>query len=356
MIARLVAEMATMVGEANASRTGRWRLNAGNEMIVSVPGLNDDAKGNPRPVRLVIDLSTVKAKSNRIVALADHEPTRVVGYWDGMKAAVEIGIEGDFHVIVPANEVEAAIMPDAVRIAAQARAGVPLQVSVGAQAGAGGRWHMVPEDQEIEVNGRKYSGAGDLPLCILYGGEIYESSILTFGADSETGRVAAKKSTTPVTTETPMSDKLKALLGNYAEKHHGLVARCVAENLDEAAITKKVHAAEIDDKDAVIKAKDERIAQLEDENKSLKSKCDDYAQKGNEKQERETHDKLQLAAKSSDKHLKVAGSDEGKSDEGKAEPKTVTEAMAVLAKANPELKGFKLRAAARKAYPNAEER
>lgn len=353
MIARLVAELATQVGEATASRTGRWRLNAGSEMTCSVPGLHDDSKGNPRPVRLVIDLTSVKAKTNRVAALANHESDKVIGYWDGF-ATNEAGVEGDFHLIVPANEMEAAVLPDAVRIGAQARAGVPLQVSVGAEAGPEGRWHLVAKGESIQVNGRTYCNDQDMPLCVLYGGQIYESSILTFGADSETGRVAAQKKPTPVTTETPMSDKLKALLGKYAEKHHGLVARCVTENLDESAIATKVHAAEIDEKDKEAKAKDDRIAQLEEENKGLQSKLHDYAQKGNEGQESETKNKLQIAAKGADKHLKIAGEGEHKKVEAE-QVETMTQAMKVIAAKDPSLTGFKLRKAARAAYPTAKE-
>lgn len=352
MGAKLVAEVATMlIGSMSQERHGRWRLNAGSEMVVTVNGLNVDKKGDSKPIRLVVDLATVKPKNEKVVALSDHDSTQVIGYWDKFDCLMS-GTEADLHLIVPQGEAETAVMADAVRVAAMARAGVPVQVSVGAECGPNGSWESVAAGQTVTVNGRSYTGDADLPLYILRNGQIYESSVVTFGADSETGRVAAQKQP-PVKLETPMSDKLKALLGKFAEKHHGLVARCVAENMDEPAITTKVHAAESDEKDEKLKAAQTRIAQLEDELKSVKAS--DYAQTGQEKQEKENMEKFNLAAsKSSDKAVKF-GNVEAKGKDDAATVETMSQAMKVVAAKDPTLTGFKLRKAARAAFPTAKE-
>ena len=147
-----------------------------------------------------------------------------------------------------------------------------------------------------------------------------------------------------------MSDTLKVLLGKFAEKHHGLVARCVAENLDEAAITTKIHAADDADKDAKMKA-------MEDEISVLKAQLADYAQKGQEGQEHESVEKMQLAAaKGSKTGIKFGGEPTGTDKPTKVECKTMSEAIKVTASKHPTLKGFALRRQARIDYPTAEEK
>lgn len=377
--AKLVAEVATMVeGTVNETRQGRWRLNAGSEMVVTVPGLNDD-----KPIRLVVELATVKPKNPKVIALADHCTDQVVGYWDKFMVG-DHGVEADLHVITPQGPAEMAVLEHATRVGAMARAGVPVQVSVGAEAGPDGKWERVKAGDTVKVNGREYTGDNDIPLFILRNGQIYESSIVTFGADSETGRVAAKK--TPSQPETTMSDKLKVLLGKYPEKFHGLVARCVAEEKDEAFITAKVHAAEIDERDKELKAAKDKICELEDKLKTYASdeghedggqgthrngakakgdddqmeaegEADDYAQKGNEGQEKESAKKFQLVGKSSKKAVKFGGGSEGQEENGKrvAAVKTMTQAIKVTAEKHKELKGFALRRKAREDFPDAME-
>jgi hypothetical protein len=348
--ASLVAETISRVGDAKdtAEFHGRWKLNAGNEMMVKVDGVNGG-----KPIRLVVDLSTVKAKNNKIHALFDHNLKNIIGYWDNFEFTPE-GIFADLHLIGPQSTSEAAVFPDVVRTRAMVRDGVPIQVSIGADSGDVGEWEMVAE--KVNLNGREYNGEGEIPLVVLRNGEIFESSVVTFGADDQTGRLAAKADfTTPLKKEgTHMSDTLKVLIGKYPEKHHGLIARCVAEGCDEATIQQKVHASEDEDLKAQLAAKDEEI-------KCLKAKLDDYAQKGQEKQERETAEKVAAAAakgKGSTKAISFTGTDDTKTKTGEevAQPETLSQAMKVMAAADSTLKGFKLRAAARKQYPNVSEK
>jgi hypothetical protein len=346
----LVAEKTLPISGAPESQ-GRWKLNAGSEMIVTVDGLNQNKKGEAQPIRLVLDLAACKPKNPKIHALADHDPDRVIGYWDNFGCSVE-GVFADLHVVKPADAIEAEAMPDAVRTRALIREGVPIQVSVGAEAGEGGAWELV--DGKVTVNGQEYDGSGDIPLYILRGGELDESSIVTFGADDQTGRLAAKHLTNPVKPETPMSDKLKALLGKFAEKHHGLVARCVAENMDETLITNKVHATEMEDKDKELKAMSDRICALEAENVELKKAK--AGQADEEKEEKEVETTATVSASAGAKRtVKFGSSDEAEKKVKAEKVETMTQAMKVVAAKDPNLKGFALRKAARAAFPHAKE-
>lgn len=336
----LLAESLMAPGSNTSEKNGTWRLNAGSEMNFTLDGLN-----NGKPLRLVVDLDSVKPKNQKIPAFVNHDPLQVVGYWDGFKRDID-GIHMDFHLVKPADEVQAAALPEVARVAALIGNGVPVQVSIGADAGEKGSWDKV--EGKIMLNGREYDGDGDLPLFVLRGGEIEESSFVSFGADARTGRIAAHAEKLPVMKEAPMSDTLKVLLGKFPEKHHGLVARCVAENLSEADIITKIHASDDADKDNQIKC-------LTDEIAVLKAKLDDYAQKGQEKQEKESADKL-AASKGSKTGIKFGGEPEGKQTETKVQCKTMSEAIKATASKHPNLKGFALRKQARAEYPDAEEK
>jgi len=341
--ATLVAESTSMLpGTQSAEKDGTWRLNSGSEMIVEIEGLN-----NGKPCRLVLDLESCRPKNKKIHALFDHNKKLIIGYWDNFQTNSD-GINADFHLMKTENDVEAAALPEVVKTGCMIRNGVPIQVSVGAAAGDNGSWDLV--EGKVQCNGREYDGAGELPLIILRGGELDESSIVTFGADDQTGRLAASQKPVIKKKETLMSDLLKVLLGKTAEKHHGLVARCVAEGLDESATLIKVHAADDAAKDETIKAQAQQIEELT-------AKLNDYAQKGQEEQEKETADRLALAAsKGSQKGIRFGGEAEGTKKVEAAQVTTMTQAIKVTAAKHTNLKGFALRRQARQDFPDAEEK
>ncbi len=262
---------ATRVGDGDAKSSGRWRMNSGSEMVLTVKSLSK------KPIRAVIDFASAKFKGDKIVSLYGHDDEKVVGFWN--KGIIDsAGIEADLNLVVPQNSMEAEVLPEAVAVNAMTRAGVPIQVSVGASPGPDGSWEKVKKGETITCNGREYHGAkddSDLDLYILRGGEVFEGSICTFGADSHTGRIAAKKSHSipsldnPGEQEATMSDKLKKLLGDHPEKYHGLVARCVAEDMDEATISQKIRAEEDKVKDDEIKALKAQVSTLTAEKTAL---------------------------------------------------------------------------------------
>jgi hypothetical protein len=344
MIKPLLAN-AEKAGDGPENSSGRWRLNAGSEMYLNVGSLNDG-----KTVRVVLDVGSARFAAKRIVALSEHEGRHVIGYWDNPGFVGASGsVEGDLHMVRPSSQEEAAVLAEAVRLNALIKANVPIQTSIGAEAGPDGTFELVPAGKSVEINGRKYDGGGDTPLYILRGGLITEASVVTFGADAETGRLAAKKPESPTqsTKETPMSDKLKALLGKYAEKHHGLVARCVAEGADETVIATKVHAAESDEKDKQIESLKASLTLAENTINDLKSKvkADDYNQGDKDKtaQQDATQKLQQMAASKQPEH-----------GEKKVEPTetTVSGAIKAAIAAGAKERGFELRAKVLAANPN----
>jgi len=337
---------AERTGDGPANSAGRWRLNAGSEMILKVGTLN---KGDP--IRVVLDVVNAKFAAKRIVALSEHEGCHVIGFWENPSFSADGSTDADLHVVRPTSQEESAVLAEAVRLNALIKANVPIQTSIGAEAGPNGKFELVPDGETIKINGQEYTGGGDLPLYILRGGLITEASVVTFGADAETGRLAAMKSTILSTKETPMSDKLKALLGKFAEKHHGLVARCVAENLDEAAITTKIQASEMEAKDkelADLKAKlaetEAKCAKFEAE--ASKVKADDYNQGDKDKKaQQDASEKLQQMAAS--KALENEGQKKTETTET-----TVSGAIKAAIAAGAKERGFALRAKVLAENPN----
>jgi hypothetical protein len=312
-------------------------------MILRVGSLN---KGEP--IRVVLDVEGAKFAAKRIVALSEHEGQHVIGYWENPSFDASGMVDGDLFVVRPSSQEESAVLAEAVRIGALIKANVPIQTSIGAEAGPGGKFELVKAGETITVNGQEYEGGGDLPLYILRKGLITEASVVTFGADAETGRLAASKKPIPSTKETPMSDKLKALLGKFAEKHHGLVARCVTEDLDEIAITNKVHAAESDEKDkeiAALKAENEACKATIAELKS-KVQADDYNQGDKDKKDQQdATQKLQQMAAA--KALENQGEKKTETTET-----TVSGAIKAAIAAGAKERGFALRAKVLADNPN----
>ena len=377
MSIKLLADI-QQVGDASDKRDGRWRLNSGSEMIVSIPTINCNEKGEAQPVRLVLDIASAKFDGASIVALDNHDKSgrgiaAVVGRWDN--ASFTGAVEADLHVTTAESEAEALALAEAVRLKAHIRNKVPIQASIGAEPGPEGRWELVPDGSEIELNGRKYSGSmglGDMPLYVLRGGLITESSVVVFGADSETGRVAASRS--PVL-ETTVSANLKVLLGMNAEKHHGLIARCVAENLDEPTITKKIQAAEMDEKDGIIAGLKTKCGELEAALKAAKPDIEDDEDDG-EGMKAGAEPVSSTARNTGRSNLEPGGSltanrgskqgirfadregreapatEAAKLEAAKAKVTSVHQAMEFLKASGSKLNGFKLREAARKQFPH----
>ena len=338
-----------LLAEVNTSApgvAGRWCINAGSEMTVAVAGVNGG-----KPIRAVVDLASLALPPGRLVALADHEEHRPIGYWDGF-AVDASGLYAVPHLAQAETPAEAATLTDAVRLSALVRNGVPVQASVGIEPSDAGKWEPVKPDEVAKLNGRNYAGAGELPLFILRGGVLFETSLVTFGADPSTGRLAAKNK--PKESPVPKAiEVLSKLLARHDAKHHGMIAKCAADDKTEAETDEAVAAA-----DAV--EKDSRIATLSANLDTLKAAieqqgycvADDYSVSPVEKKQEQESVKHGAAAASrgSKRALTFSSTDSKTVKEG--EPANLWEATILVAKAENIKPDFKARAIAVRKYPH----
>lgn len=352
------AMRAEALGETAATNAGRWMVYGGDEILLTVEGLSseDAATGELQPIRVVVDLATLKPAKPTIIALRDHERKQPVGSWQDISIS-PAGIVQSLTLAQPSNPQSLVYVQELRDLLA---AKTPLQASIGANPGPDGHWELIPAGQTAVVNGRSFVGGGDLPLYVLRAGVLTETSVVTFGADSTTGRIAAARTKEPSMSTVP--DRLKKLLAAYPEKRHAKIAKLVAEAAkDDAAICAELD----DDEEAEMKAAHE---QLKKENDALKARCEAYEadmaalKKGHEAEKGKLATELaaaKAAIPGTVEAAAAAGAKDGvqfrASDEA-GKPKTLTEAMKVVAAKDPKLTGFALRAAALREYPTVERR
>lgn len=338
---RLAAEAVAKVGDTPAKNDGRWRLNAGSVMLTYVWGVNMGRDGYPQPIRLVIDLASFQFDAAVVPALYAHSSYALVGNWKNCTVEAD-GVYGDLTLYKPANDIEAECMADAVRVAALLRQDHPWQCSLGC-APANGLDDYEPCDDDTEINGTTHAaddGSG-YPLYVLRNGRGFEASIVLFGADSNTGRVAAsltdplshlsalRAQGTPMPTAAPAQDRLKTLLSAHPQ-HKALVAELFANDpaVTDAAIVGAVKLAGLE----------AQVATLTSERDALKTERDALAAKLAAAPVKPV---VQLGAPA---HPPVGGGDETTA------PKTFAEARALLAKETGK-KGFALNAEVRSRFP-----
>lgn len=279
-----VAELAEGDG-AGEKTDGRWSLNTGAEMLTYVYGVNLDQYGWPQPIRLVVDLAKAKFEKPVIPALFAHSSWSIIGNWRGAKVD-EKRITADLTIYRPKDAIEANVLPEAVRVAALIDRDHPWQASIGGYPKDGiDGYELVKAGKTVEVNGRTFSGDGDHPLFILRKPIIYEASVVLWGADANTGKLAASlldpvahlrsihpnpdrpdKGTVTMSTPAPTATsasaapsaaaRMKTLLAKHTDKaDHALVAQLMAEDKTDDEIRDAVHAAQL-------KRRDDEIAEL----------------------------------------------------------------------------------------------
>lgn len=220
---------------------GRWRLNAGGEMVLVVQGLNQVETEwglMSQPIRAVIDLASAQFDGPRVRALVDHWQAMfaVAGWWIN-GAVTPTGIEASLEWFVP----KSAAAQEAASHIALARelveAGDPMEASVGVQPqdnviGAEG-WELIPAGMTVELNGRTFSGDGEYPLYALRNGRIFEASLVLWGADRDTGRLAASRLHAAQPKERPMLDHTRlAALGTKYKGFESVVLATLASGPD----------------------------------------------------------------------------------------------------------------------------
>jgi len=168
----------------------RWLLNSGSEMMLSIPLLRgSDENGDPLPIRAVIDLASLHMPVGPVVALKDHDAGMPVGKWSDFRKD-QTGLSACLTLAEPSTEHSLHYVTEIADLLA---AGTPIQTSVGAEPSKNGRWEFVPQGKDVSVNGVTFTGGGEAPLYILRNGQLFESSLVIFGADDTTGRLVASR-------------------------------------------------------------------------------------------------------------------------------------------------------------------
>lgn len=349
-------------GQTAKTNGGRWRLNAGSVMTTRVYGVNlqhDQYGSYYAPIRLVVDMATAKFAKPVMPALSDHWSNSVIGNWSNN--SIEGGqIEGDLSLYEARTPAEAEVLPECVRVKALLEQGHPWQASIGAEPENGLEdYEEIPEGTSLEVNGSKVTADDpEMPTYVLRNAVISEASVCTFGADQNTGPLAAALARrhgrlaasaigthpTRAKDSAAMKYNLRALLTMFAA-HAALVAESVAAAQDmpedkqptpealQASIKEKVHQVELADEKAKVAERDAEITRLKTEATAGKGKGG----------------KVEASATEAGKAPNFAGGTaEG---EGGDAPESLIKAMAQLSQENPKLKGLALRAAALKRWP-----
>lgn len=268
--------LAEPTGEAAKPNGGRWRLNAGSEMVTRVWGIAmvpGPWGPEPQAIRLVVDLGQAQFEKASVPALCDHWESLsygVCGFWSA-GTITPAAIEANLQLLEARTEAEAQAMPQAVMLKAMVDQQFPLEASIGATSADGiDGFELVRAGQTAAINGRSYSGDGELPLYVLRNARIYEASLVLYGADSDTGRIAASRHihTDPGAS---MSARIfpalvAALCADLVAAHPGqekAVLGAIAgikADTDEAGVRSAVAAAV---KDAQLSAAQARIVELE---------------------------------------------------------------------------------------------
>jgi len=128
---------------------------------------------------VILDLAGMKAASQEIPVLWDHDPTRIVGMTDSVKIAAKgVSMTG---IVTGEND-------HAEEIVTQARNGFKWQASVGAGID---RREFLDSGKTAQVNGRTVSG----PMVIARESTLYEISFVAIGADGATSANVAASQT-----------------------------------------------------------------------------------------------------------------------------------------------------------------
>jgi hypothetical protein len=230
------------VAPAPVASDGVWALYTGGVVQTLIWGVSDGV------IDLVVDLSTLTIAADVLPALADHYLP--VGRWSDL-AVSDAGIVGRLHLFdAPAEGAPACEHPYFTEAAALREAlaqGLPWQASIGAEPdpARGGAFERLTAP--ALVNGRLVT-PGEAPCYVLRNSLLTEASVVLFGADRHTKRLAAARHASPP--EVPMitpAARLAALAAILGDAHQPAIALAITEGLDDAAVTDRVRLAQVTD-------------------------------------------------------------------------------------------------------------
>lgn len=219
---------------------GYWQIYTGVPAVTFMSELNRSG-----PINLIVDLDTLQARGDRIAALLDHcQPT---GTWSEI-AIDQTGIAARLTLLDGSDPATHGLpLFDAARQARLAIAqGFPWQASLGAipDPARGGFYEQITE--ATMINGRQVVPA-DLPLFVLRNGLLDESSVVLFGADGDTGKIAASALHNQAPSQDitmSLKDRRIALQARLGERHANLIAARLTDGATDDEVAEDAAAAD----------------------------------------------------------------------------------------------------------------
>lgn len=191
---------------------------------------------------VVIDMNGVKSKKLNIPILYGHDSESINA---GIGHTTSISVQNGQIVLDGVVSRDTIAAREFVK---SSRNGFPWQASVGGRIT---KRKNVKENETYNVNGRDETG----PCIIASEFELWETSVVTFGADSATSSVAASAENN-LKDEVKMSGELKSEISPVEVKKDEVKASDVAQ------MTQDVTASEIEKNRAEMAAEYERIAEI----------------------------------------------------------------------------------------------
>ena len=253
--ATLTANLA-MAGVAGVADDGLWQTYDGLPMTMDLFG--------DGPVLALVELDSLTIPE-RPPALAGHEDDQPVGWWtehrvitaaDGGQALAQ-----RLHLLTPPEPDDYASWTEHHQRAAAhrglLRGGFPLQASIHTEPNPGkGAWQRLTAP--ATVNGRAIDPeASPLPVWVLRGGLLRESSLVILGQSTHTGQLAARlcaalsaAATPPPSAAQPpkestmdLKERKAALLELHGDDYAPLILDLLVEGAEDEAIGEAIAAA-----------------------------------------------------------------------------------------------------------------
>lgn len=327
---------APVVIDQPEGKPAKWRLNSGAVMLTWIGGLGYCA--------LVIDLATARFEAAEIPMLREHSQwAGPIGRWTAGSIDAT-GIYGSPIVYTPETDAEKDMpsLREGAEVAALIKRKHPWQASVTATSALSDYERVLP-GQSVVVNGQPVTASDDIdapPLYVAHNSIISEASVCLFGADADTGAVAASRSTTtPEPTMSKPEDRIVALLKRFpGDKNASRIAVSLSKGMTDEQITVELSDAKDADHAAAIAAKDAEIAKLKEGDTAKDAKITELQAK---------LDALKTDSVDSEKIPDATGG-----ESKNAAPKTYQQGVAILKREGSKLDGFKLRTAVLKRFPS----
>jgi hypothetical protein len=245
---------------AQAKGDGLWLTYSGAAVRTYIPGLCGD-----QDIDLVIDLATLTVAAPTIPALSDHWCP--VGAWSDIAIDASSILSRLKLLDTPAESRGLQMFDRALELRLSIEQNLPWQASIGAKPGPDGGYERV--NATLQVNGRTIEPSTQRPTYVLRGGVLTEQSIVLFGADDQTMKVAASAITTRPSgapmSDKPIKERLAALTARFGEARRSYLAAKLGEGCTDEEVVVDVEK----EKDAQLAALTTKLAEAEKKNAEL---------------------------------------------------------------------------------------